>query len=98
MAQTEDITGDVDPFAIEDEPSRLPDPDLERKSILVEISIELADDIAFNNSFEAVQLPANATPKQKVAAFDQIAIHKGLALHLTKYKIMIDNKIKELSE
>jgi len=92
----EDITGDVDPFAIEDEPDRTPDPDQAKKSVLEAVVKELEEDIAVHSSFDVINLPANATPEQKVGAYDEIAIHKGLALHLKKYKIMINNKLKEL--
>lgn len=96
MEPTEDITGDVDSFAIPDEEPRTPDPDKRRKSILVQVSKELDRDIATHNSFESLQLPANATPEQKIALYDEIAIHKGLALHLQKYKSLIDGKLKGL--
>lgn len=94
---TEDIPYEVDDFATPDEEPRGADPDQPHKSVLVEISKELARDIASNNSFDVINLPANATPEQKIAAFDDMAIHKGLTLHLKKYKVMIDNKIKELA-
>lgn len=94
---TEDVPYQVDEFATEDEPTNTPDVDQANKSVLVEVSEELEFDIAENNSFTVINVPANATPEQKIAAFDDIAIHKGLALHLKKYKIMIDTKIKELA-
>jgi hypothetical protein len=93
---TEDIDYTVDEFATEDQPDRTPDPDQNRKSVLQEVHDELQKDIAINNSFDVIQVPANAKPEEKIAAFDEIAIHKGLALHLEKYRIMIDNKLKEL--
>lgn len=94
---TEDIDyTSVDEFAIPEEENKAADSDQPNKSILVEVLEELEKDIALNNSFEVIHTPANATPEQKMAAFDEIAIHKGLALHLHKYKIMISNKIKEL--
>lgn len=96
---TEDIdyTGEVDDFAVADpETPKGADPDQPNKSVLKEVSEELARDIATNNSFDVIHVPANAKPEDKIAAFDDIAIHKGLALHLEKYKVMIDNKLKEL--
>lgn len=97
MSQTEDIPYEVSDFATPDkEPSKTADPDQPNKSVLIEISKELAKDIADHNSFDVIHLPANAKPEEKIAAFDEIAIHKGLALHLKKYKSMIDDKIKEL--
>lgn len=95
MAENEDIPYNVSEFATpEDE--KQPDEDQPNKSVLLEVQKELERDIAINNTFDVISLPANATPKQKIAAFDQMAIHKGLALYLDKYKTMIDNKVKEL--
>lgn len=95
---TEDIPYEVDEFATPDkETPKGADVDQPNKSVLVELSKELKHDIAENNSFSVINLPANATPEQKIGAFDEMAIHKGLALYLTKYKLMIDNKLKELS-
>lgn len=95
---TEDIDyTSVEDFAIaDDERPKTEDSDQGNKSVLVQVSDEMAKDIADNNSFDVINLPANATQEQKVAAFDDMAIHKGLALYLKKYKLMIDNKLKEL--
>lgn len=95
---TEDIPYEIDDMAISVEEDKRPDPDngRKRKSVLKQLSEELEHDIQTNNSFDVIQLPANAKPEDKIAAFDQMAIHKGLALHLQKYKVMIDNKLKEL--
>lgn len=95
---TEDIPYEVDEFATPDkETPKGADVDQPNKSVLVELSKELEHDIVENNSFDSITLPANAKPEDKIAAFDEMAIHKGLALYLTKYKLMIDNKIKELA-
>ena len=95
---TEDIPYEIDDMAISEEEDKRPDPDSgrKRKSVLKKLSEELQHDIDTNNSFDVLNLPASATPEEKIAIFDQIAIHKGLALHLKKYKVMIDNKLKEL--
>ncbi|MES2367789.1 MAG: hypothetical protein V4563_18070 [Pseudomonadota bacterium] len=94
---TEDIPYEVSDIATPDkETPKGADVDQPRKSVLKEVSEELAVDIASNNSFSVITLPSNATPEQKIAAFDDMAIHKGLALYLEKYKLMIDNKLKEL--
>lgn len=95
---TEDIDyTSVDGFALaDDDTPKGADVDQPNKSVLITLSKELQRDIATNNTFDVINTPANATPEQKVAAFDDIAIHKGLALHLKKYKVMIDNKVKEL--
>ena len=97
MEPTEDIPYEVDEFTTPEKEDTGPDPDHGKESVLVEVSRELAADIAANNTFDVIDLPARATPEEKIAAFDQIAIHKGLVLHLKKYQAMIDNKLKELS-
>lgn len=91
----EDVDYTVDDFATPDkEPES--DEDQPNKSVLRDVLKELKRDIAINNSFTSVNLPENATPEEKSAAFDQMAINKGLALHLEKYKVLISNKLKEL--
>jgi len=95
MAANEDVPYIVGDHAIlEDKPPV--DVDQPNKPILTELLEEIEADIAYNQSFEAIDIPANATPEQKIAAFDDMAIHKGLAIYLGKYKVMIENKIKEL--
>lgn len=95
---TEDVPYGVDEFATPDkEPTKAADIDQPRISVLKKLSKELEVDIAANNSFDVINLPMNAKPEDKIAAFDEMAIHKGLALHLQKYKIMIDSKLKELT-
>lgn len=93
---TEDIPYEVSDFATPEPEKKAEDVDRPNKSVLEEVSKELENDIKTQKSFDSVNLPANATPEQKIAIFDEIAIHKGLAVHLEKYKAMIDNKIKEL--
>lgn len=97
MAQNEDVEYTVSDHAIEETTPKGADPDQPNKSVLLQISREMAKDIAEQSSFNSIHLPANATPEQKIAAFDEMAIHKGLAAHLEKYKVMIDNKLKELA-
>lgn len=92
---TEDIPYTVSDFATPDE-EQVVDVDRPHKSVLVKISESMAADIARHKSFDILQLPSNATPEQKAAVFDEIAIHKGLAMYLEKYKADIDKKIKEL--
>lgn len=97
MPLTEDIPYNVSEFATPDETDKpVDDIDQVNKSVLVEVVNEIAKDIDENNSFSVINTPANATPEQKIAAFDDMAIHKGLALYLQKYKSMIEDKIKEL--
>lgn len=94
--QTEDIPYNISDFATPEDEKRA-DEDQPNKSVLLEVSKEIANDIKKFSSLEGVGLPANATPEDKIAAFDQMAINKGLALHLEKYKLMIDSKIRELA-
>lgn len=96
MAQTEDIPYNVSEHATPDDERQSFDVDRPNKSILVQLSKEIGRDIEIQKSFDSIHLPQNATPEQKIAVFDEMAIHKGLAVHLEKYKLMIDNKIKEL--
>lgn len=96
MSQTEDIPYEAPDFVTPEPEKTTDDVDQPNKSILVEVSKELARDIEIQTSFDSLHLPQNATPEQKIAAFDEMAIHKGLAVHLQKYKLMIDNKLKEL--
>lgn len=96
MAETEDVPYSVSEFATpEDE--KQPDEDQPNKSVLVEMQKYLREAIAEHNTFDVVNLPDNATKEEKVAAFDMMAIHKGLVMHLRTVKTMIDNKIKELA-
>lgn len=93
---TEDIPYTTPDFAIPDEEKQESDPDQPNKRILIEVVKELKSDIATQKSFDSIHLPVNAKPEEKIAAFDEMAIHKGLAAHLEKYKVMIENKVKEL--
>lgn len=94
--QNEDIEyTSVDDFAIAEDNHTF-DVDQPNKKVLEEVSEELAKDIKEHSDVKSIYLEQNATPEQKIAAYDQIAIHKGLVLYLEKYKTMIDNKIREL--
>ena len=48
-----------------------------------------------SESTVVLNLPANATPEQKIAVFDEIAIHKGVAMHLRNVEEIINNMVKE---
>lgn len=94
--QTEDIPYSAPDFATPDDDNKATDVDQPNKSVLKEISEDMAEDIKNHEGFDVINLPANATPEQKIAVFDEIAIHKGLAMNLRKYKAKLDDKIKEL--
>lgn len=97
MAQTEDVDySTVDEFATPDDDNKSVDPDQPNKSILIQLSKDIARDIKAHSGFDILNLPINATPEQKIAVFNEIAIHKGVAMNLKKYQSMINNKIKEL--
>lgn len=96
MSQTEDIPYEVSDFATPEPEKKVDDVDQPNKSVLIEVLKEIESDIIAQNTFSSISLPQNATPEQKIAVFDEIAIHKGLAVHLEKYKLMIENKVKEL--
>lgn len=97
MALTEDIPYEVsDDYVVDHSEEKTDDIDRVNKSVLHDVLKEIEADIKIQNSFASLNLPQNATPEQKIAVFDEIAIHKGVAAHLEKYFLMIDNKIKEL--
>lgn len=96
MAQNEDIPYNVSDHAIEDAQTDTSDAEISAESKLVKkIRAYLKDAIADSNSFDVLQLPANATPEQKIAVFDEIAIHKGVAMHLRNVEEIIINMVKE---
>lgn len=95
---TEDITGDIDPFAIEDEPTsnfdaedKLTNDDgkIEKIQAYVEKAIEQ------HNSFDVLQLPQNATVDDKVAVFNEMFNHKGIVFHLRQIQEIINNEGEE---
>lgn len=92
---TEDITGDIDPFAIEDEPTsnfdvedKLTNDDEKLNKILAYVDKAIAD----HNSFDVLHLPQNATPEEKQAVFDEMFNHKGMVHHLRQIKEIINNE------
>lgn len=95
MAETEDVPYEVSDFATPDKEEEQ-DPDQPNKSVLLEVAEYCEKQIAEHNTFDVINLPANAKPEEKVAAFDDMAIHKGVAMHLRNIKSMIDDKLKEL--
>lgn len=94
---TEDIPYEVDSFAMED----LPEVPVESEDRTVtdeaiqSILQYLDDAIAEHNSFDSIILPGNAKPEDKIAAYDEMAIHKGLSMHLRNVKNIIINRVRE---
>lgn len=96
MPQTEDIEYSVDPFAIADEETKTDDPEQTVNDVAIkEIDEYLKKAIREHNTFDAINLPANATPAEKIAAFDMMAIHKGLIMHLRQIRTIISGIGKE---
>ena len=96
MAQNEDIPYNVSDHAIEDAQTDDSDAELSAEARLVKkIRAYLKKAINESSSFDVLNLPANATPEQKIAVFDEIAIHKGVAMHLRNVEEIINNMVKE---
>lgn len=96
MAQNEDIPYNISDHAIEDAPTDTTEAELSAENRLVKrIRAYLKGAISESKSFDVLQLPANATPEQKIAVFDEIAIHKGVAMHLRNIEEIINNMVKE---
>lgn len=93
---TEDIDYQAPDFATPDKEAKTPDEDQAYKGVIKEVLEEVKHDIKQEGSFTSLNTPANATVEEKVAAYDEIAIHKGVALYLNKYKVMLEDKLKEL--
>ena len=96
MAQNEDIPYNVSDHAIEDAQIEDNDAELSAEVKLVKkIRAYLKKAIIESESTNVLNLPANATPEQKIAVFDEIAIHKGVAMHLRNVEEIINNMVKE---
>jgi hypothetical protein len=96
MEPTEDVPYSTPDFATPEDEKKTDDVDQPNKSVIKEVLEEIENDIGHEGSFTSLNTPANATVEEKIAAYDEIAIHKGVALYLEKYKIMLENKLKEL--
>lgn len=96
------ISDEVDDFAYEDENADdaglglVGDEELSAETkVIQEIREYLKTAIKEHNTFDVIELQNNATPEQKIAAFDMMAIHKGLIMHLRNVQTIINNKVKE---
>lgn len=91
--------GLVDDFAVEDDTNPdagVADEDQTAETkVIQEIRAYLKTAIAEHNTFDVIELANNATPEQKIAAFDMMAIHKGLIMHLRNVQTIINNKVRE---
>lgn len=94
---TEDITGDIDSFAIDDSDDSMTDTeDQTVETVLIrEIRNYCKKAIAEHNTFDVLHLPQNASPEEKCAVFDEMFNHKGLVHHLRQIQQIINNKVKE---
>lgn len=91
---TEDISGDIDPFAIEDqadEPDNTEDTTVE--TILIQdIRKYLKEAEAEHNTLDIIDL----TEQAKMTPTQQIAVHKVVTEHLRNIGKIINNKVKEI--
>lgn len=95
---TEDISGDIDPFAMaddQDDPANTDEEQTVETVLIQEIRKYLKEEIAKSNTLDVMDLPKNATNAEKIAAFNEAAIHKGLVFHLRNVQNIINNKVKE---
>lgn len=107
MPPTEDneylVSSTVDEFAVADEEA-LDDDEVDEletdqvinASIIKEIQEYCATEVAKGNSFDVLNIPQNATDEQRLAVFNEMAIHKGVVMHLRNIQTIITNKIKEI--
>lgn len=91
------IPSTIDPFALEDDDnSDLVDEEQTTETVLIKKIRNYIDKaIAQHNSFDALHLPQNATPKDKIAVFDEMFNHKGIVFHLRQIDEIIKGEIGE---
>lgn len=95
MEPTEDVPYNVSDFATEDQ-EQDDDEDQSNDSRLVKaLRTYLKNAIKDANTLDVLDLPKNATVGDKVAAFNEAAIHKGVVFHLRNLQQEIDNTIRE---
>lgn len=89
------ISGEVDPFAIEDDTSDdagVAEEELSVETKLIqEIRTYLKEAEAEHNSFDIIDL----TEQAKMTPTQQIAVHKCVVQHLRNIKNTINNKVRE---
>lgn len=97
MAQTEDIEyNSVDEFAIADEEKEADEEEQTTDTQMIKaVRKYLREEIIKSNTLDVLNLPQNATVSDKIAAYNEAAIHKGLVMHLRNLQQEINNIIKE---
>lgn len=81
----------IDDFAIEDpDTAQQVSQENNESRKVAEIKRYIKAAILEHNSFDVLNLPANAKPEEKMAVFDEIAIHKGVAMHLRNIEAIIN--------
>ena len=103
--ETEDdylISDTVDEFAVadkealDDEPDEFDTEQVVNVRTIQEILAYCDEEIAKSNSFDVLNIPQNATDEQKIAVFNELAIHKGVVMHLRNIKAIITDKAREI--
>lgn len=95
---TEDISGDIDPFAIPEDEAATSTEDKKlspRNALVKELRAYIKKATADHNSFDVLNIPQNATPEDKCAVFDEMFNHKGIVHHLRQIEGIINDKVKE---
>ena len=96
MAETEDVPYEVSDFATADEEQEVDEEEQTTDSRLVKaLRKYLNEEIIKANTLDVMHLPQNATVADKIAAFNEAAIHKGVVFHLRNLKQEINNIIRE---
>jgi hypothetical protein len=90
---TEDISGDIDPFAIEDEATvdSAAEDQTAETLLIKELRSYVKEAIDEHNSLDLIDL----TEQAKMTATQQIAVHKLVVQHLRNINNTINNKVKE---
>lgn len=91
---TEDMMGDIDPFAVADDPDDLlnDDQDMTVETVLIrEIRDYLKEQLALHNSLDAIE-PGG---ENVMTTQQQVQMHKAIVEHLRQIQQIIDNKVKE---
>lgn len=90
---TEDISGDIDPFAIDESEDNITDDEEQTvETVLIkDIRKYLKEAIAEEDSVDQIDL----TEQAKMTPTQQIAVHKLVKNHLQNIKQIIDDKVKE---
>lgn len=92
---TEDITGDIDPFALEEDATddlRETVEEMTVETVLIrEIRAYLKEQIALHNSLDAIEPGGESV----MTTQQQVQMHKLIVQHLREIKEIINAKVKE---